>query len=197
MSYVLQILAVSFIAIFVENAVFARAMGASTLIVISRNRRNLLGFGCCVIYFTAVTGFLCYFIDKWIAWNENNYIYAPVVYVMILGLVYVITLLCLWKFTYKFFVRMRKYIHISAFNCAIIGAMFLNSSYCITLAEYIFYGVGMGIGFVFAVYMVSVVYDRLYSLDVPYLFRGYPLLLVYIGILSMAFFGLTGYQLSY
>lgn len=181
-------------AVFVENTIFARALGTSTLIVAARSRKNLLGFGICVTYVTAVTGALCYFIDKHIGEYE---IFRPLIYTATLGVVYIITLLCMWRFLNKFFTQMRKYVHISTFNCAILGAIYLNSKYCITLPEYIFHGLGIGLGFVLAVYMVAVVYDRLYSKDVPFSFRGYPLVLIYIGILSMAFYMLTGHTLTY
>ncbi len=197
MSYFLQMVTVALTAIFIENTIFARAFGTSTLIVVSRNRKNIFGFGLCVTYITAVTGIVCYFIDKLTAENELNYIYKPFVYILSLGLVYIITLLCLWRFMNKVFGKMRKYVHISAFNCAVLGAMFLNSKYCTTLVEYIVHGIGVGLGFVFAVYLVAIVYDRLYSENVPYCFRGYPLVLLYIGILSMAFYGLLGHSLNY
>lgn len=197
MSYFLQMVTVALTAIFIENTIFARAFGTSTLIVVSRNRKNIFGFGLCVTYITAVTGIVCYFIDKLTAENELNYIYKPFVYILSLGLVYIITLLCLWRFMNKVFGKMRKYVHISAFNCAVLGAMFLNSKYCTTLVEYIVHGIGVGLGFVFAVYLVAIVYDSLYSENVPYCFRGYPLVLLYIGILSMAFYGLLGHSLNY
>lgn len=194
MSYILQIITVSLIAVFVENTIFARALGTSTLIVVARNRKNLLGFGICVTYITVITSILCYFIDKHIT---NRDIYRPLIYIAILGVVYILTLLCMWSFLNKYFTRMRKYVHLSTFNCAILGAIFLNSKYCITMPEYIFHGLGIGLGFVFAVYMVAIVYDKLYSKEVPFSFRGYPLVLIYIGILSMAFYVLIGHRLTY
>ena len=197
MSYIFQIITVSFIAVFAENTIFARALGTNTLIHISRNRKNIFGFGLCVTYITAITGIICYFLDKYINYNELSYIYKPFIYVLILGIVYIVTLLCLWKLFYKVFKKLKKYVHISAFNCAVLGAMFLNSEYCVTLPEYLFHGLGIGLGFIFAVYMVAIVYDRIYSQTAPYCFRGYPLLLIYIGILSMAFYGLINRQLTY
>ena len=197
MSYIFQIILVSFVAVFTENTIFARALGTSTLILISRSRKNLVGFGMCVTYITVVSGIVCYFADKHLDNSKLEYIYRPVIYVAILGIVYIITLLCLWKFAYKIFAKLKKYVHVSVFNCAVLGAMFLNSTYCDTLSEYIFHGLGIGLGFVFATFMVSIVYDRLYSENVPYIFRGYPLILIYIGILSMAFYGLLNHQLAY
>ena len=59
------------------------------------------------------------------------------------------------------------------------------------LSEYIFRGIGTGLGFMFAIYITAIVYDRLHDASVPYCFRGYPLTLIYIGIISMAFYGLA------
>lgn len=197
MTYILQFISISLIAVFAENIIFSQALGTSTLIIISRKRKNILGFGMCVTFITAFTGIICYFADKYLNKNEFSDIYKPLAYILILGIVYIITLLCLWKFMYKTFTNLKKYVHVSVFNCAILGTLFLNSEYCVTLPEYIFHGIGMGLGFVFATFMVSIVYDKLYSNNVPFCFRGYPLMLIYIGILSMAFYGLINHQMLF
>lgn len=192
-----NILVTAFIAVFVENTIFSRALGTSTLIVVARNRKNLIGFGLSVTYITAFISVLTYFVNRIMGGSETAYVYTPLVYILILGAVYIITLLCLWRFAPKMFSRMRKYIHISAFNCAVLGSMFLISKYCETLADYFIHGLGIGLGFVLAVYLTSIVYDRLFSEKAPYSFRGYPLLLIYVGIMSMAFWGLSGYTLNF
>jgi electron transport complex protein RnfA len=196
MTYLYKIISAALVAIFAENTIFARAMGTSTLILVSRKRKNLLGFGACVTYTTAITGIFSYFIDNYLFKQESeySYIYKPLIYILTLGFVYIVTLLFLWKFMYKAFGKIKKYVHISAFNCAVLGAMFLDSSYCSTLSEYFFHGLGIGIGFLFAAYMTSIVYERIYSEDIPYCFRGFPLMMIYIGILSMAFYALGNHN---
>ena len=148
-------------------------------------------------YITAVISVLTYFSDKIFDPNDVNSLYMPIVYTVILGIVYIITLLCMWRFFPKLFSRMRKYIHVSVYNCAVLGSMFLISKYCETLWEYFFHGLGIGLGYVLAVYLTAVVYDRLYSEKSPFAFRGYPLLMIYIGILSMAFWGLSGHAVNF
>ncbi len=197
MEIIRNIFITAFTAVLAENTIFSRALGTSTLIIVSRNRKNLLGFGLSVTYITAVMSMLTYFINKAFDVDENSYIYAPLVYIIILGAVYIITLLCLWRFAPPLFGKVKKYVHISAFNCAVLGAMFLAGEKCETFAEYLIYGFGTGLGFMLAVYFAAIVYDRLYSEKTPYSFRGYPLFLIYIGILSMAFWGLSGYTLNF
>ena len=192
-----KIMMTAFVAVFVENTIFSRALGTSTLVVIAKSRKNLLGFGLSVTYITAIISVLTYFVNMFFINNSNSYMYMPLIYVSILGIVYVLTLLCMWKFLPKLFSRIKKYIHISAFNCAVLGSMFLISKYCESLSDYFIHGLGIGLGFVFAVYLTAIVYDKLYSEKTPYVFRGYPLMLIYIGILSMAFWGLSGHTLNY
>ena len=122
-----KIMMTAFIAVFVENTIFSRALGTSTLVVIARSRKNLIGFGLSVTYITALISVLTYFADTLFRDNSNSYVYMPLIYVCILGIVYVLTLLCMWKFLPKLFSRIKKYIHISAFNCAVLGSMFLIS----------------------------------------------------------------------
>lgn len=195
MSELYRLISISLILVFAENTVFTRALDTSTLISVSRNRKNIFGFGICALYFSVTTGFIGYFADKVFLDpsfpNEQAYIYQPFLYVSILGVVYIITLLILWRFLYNRFLIIKKFIHLSALNCAILGAMFLNSQNCTMLSEYIFRGIGTGLGFMFAIYITAIVYDRLHNESVPYCFRSYPLTLIYIGIISMAFYGLA------
>ncbi|MDE5577309.1 MAG: hypothetical protein K2J11_07980 [Oscillospiraceae bacterium] len=197
MNVLANIMLTAFTVVFAENIVFSGALGTSTLIIISRSRKNLLGFGLSVTYITALMSVLTFFLNKALKIDKNSYIYTPLVYIIILGAVYIVTLLCMWRFAPRMFGRMKKYIHISVFNCAVLGALFLISERCETLGEYFIHGLGIGLGFVLAVYLTAIVYDRLYSEKAPYSFRGYPLLLIYIGILGMAFWGLSGYTLKF
>lgn len=197
MDIIKNILLTAFTAILVENTIFYRAMGTSTLIIVAKRRKNLLGFCVGVTYITAVISVLTYFSDRIFNPNDVNSLYMPIVYTVILGFVYIITLLCMWRFFPKLFSRMRKYVHVSVYNCAVLGSMFLISKYCETLGEYFLHGLGIGLGYVLAVYLTAVVYDRLYSEKSPFAFRGYPLLMIYIGIISMAFWGLSGHAVNF
>ena len=192
----IKILTVSFIAVFAENIIFSRALGTSTMLIAAKNKNQFFGFGVAISYITTMGSVISYFTDKVFLKSESSYMYMPIIYVVVIGIVYTFTLLILWKFARPLFVSAKKFVHISSFNCAVLGALFLNSQHGNSLLEYIGYGLGTGIGFMLATYLLSIVYDKLFSQDVPESFRGIPIILVYIGILSMAFYGLSGYQLT-
>lgn len=180
----------AFIAVFVENIVFSRAIGVSSLILIAKNRKYLMGFTVCIMYFSAFSGILAYIVKAIAGNNEYIYIYQPLLFLALLGLFYVVSLLSVWRLFHKLYKKIRRYIHLSTFNGAILGIMYINYQSGETLTDYIIRGAGLGLGFLLALYLTSVVYDRLFSDDAPYIFRGYPLLLIYLGILGMALYGL-------
>lgn len=191
-----RIILIAFVAIFVENTIFFRGFGSSTMIISSKNKRYFVGLTLCITYMTTVSCALAYFANKIFTDYDMNYLYLPIIYVVIIGCVYIITLLLLYKIFNSLFVKIKKYIHLSAFNCAVLGAMFISSIKDLSFIEYLVFGLATGIGFMLAAYLLAIVYDKLYSEDVPKSFRGYPIILIYIGIISMALYGFAGNQLS-
>lgn len=188
---------IAFAAMLAENVIFSRALGTSTMLIASKNKRQLLGFGIVITYISTAASALAYFFDRWLSDKAIYHYIAPFVYTFAIGIVYVVTLLLLWRFVNELFRAMKKFIHFSAFNCAVLGTLLLNANTEKTFIEHIIFGFSSGIGFMLAAYFLKIAYDRLSSEDVPESFRGYPLMLIYIGILSMAFYGLLGRQVSF
>lgn len=200
MSGITQFFLAALAAAFFENIIFTKALGASTMLAVARNRGQLLSFSLCITMMSVICCSLSFLADKFLLQNPNSYLYLPVIYVMMIALVYVLALLVLWKTSKPMFSKYKKIIHASAFNCAILGGLFLAAhrdwGASASFVSYLGFGFGTGVGFSFASYLLSVVYDKLYSENIPEAFRGYPAMLVYIGILAMAFYGLAGYRLG-
>ena len=85
-------------------------------------------------------------------------------------------------------------IHLSAFNGAVFGALLLSQSY--DFWGRIAFGLGTGCGFVLASSLVALGYERLNSDKIHAAFRGFPFALIYVGMLSRAFYVLVGHVLS-
>lgn len=183
--------------IFAENLIFGRGLGTSALAAAAKKKGALAGYSLSVIFMTSMANVLSWVTEYFFGDDANYRYYRPVFYICIISVLYFVMLFAMWKLKGDRFRQIRNYLHISAFNCAVMGAMLLTSDVCNSFAEYLVYGLLSGIGYAFAVFMVSAVCDRIYSDKAPRSFRGFPLLLIYIGILSMAFFVLTGHTLTF
>ena len=129
--------------------------------------------------------------------TEYGWLFMPLIYVCIISVLYVMALLLLWRCFPKMFRKVRKYVHLAIINCTVIGALFLNSNYGNDIWSYIGYGFGTGIGFFLACFLLNVAREKLDSEKIPKVFRGYPIMLVYIGVVSLAFYALAGYTVSF
>lgn len=192
-----RIVSLAMVSVFMQNAIFDRAFGANVAIYASRKEENVAGFALGTTAMTTAASFVTYFIDKPMLALEHGYYYMPLIYIGVIGILYVAGLFVMWKFFHKTFKRIRKYAHLAIFNCAVIGALFLNSNYGSDLPSYIGYGFGSGIGFFLACFLLNIAHERLDSDKIPRLFRGYPIMLIYIGIISLALNVLTGYTAEF
>ena len=177
----MQIASVAVIAIFVQNIIFTRALDTSASLFIIRKRYSVWQFGLILTVITTLSSILTYFADKRIQRLRHAYYMMPLFYVMIVGAVYVVTLLFCSRFLRKYNEQIQPMIHLSAFNGAVFGALFLSSKY--NLIGHIAFGLGVGIGFILASYLISLGYDRLNSDKISPSFRGFPITLIYVGIL--------------
>lgn len=192
-----RIISLAMISVFSQNAIFDRAFGANVAIYASRKDDHVFGFTVGITSVTTLASIASYFLDKIVLPLEYGYLFMPLIYIGIIGIIYIAGLLVLWKFYHNTFRKVRKFAHLSVFNCAVIGALLLNSNYGSDLAGYIGYGFGTGLGFFLACFMLNIAHDRLDSDKIPRVFRGYPIMLIYIGIVSLAFNVLVGYTAQF
>ena len=59
------------------------------------------------------------------------------------------------------------------------------------------FAIGSGLGYVLAVQVVAEGQRKLDHARVPEMFRGLPVTLLYIGILALAIYGLTGHTVTF
>lgn len=183
--------------ILVENMIFSRALGTSTALVIIRKKNSLLLFGLILTAVTVLSGIVTYLLEPLVKQIGIADYVRPLIYVAVISFVYLLALAVCGYFPDKIKAKVKPMIHISAFNCVVLGTLLLVAGEQMTLGSSIGFGLGAGLGFTLATFFISIAYDYLYSAAIPKAFRGFPVLLIYIGLLSLAFYGLVGHQLPY
>lgn len=192
-----KIVATAMVSVFVQNAIFERALGANVVIYASRKNTHVTGFTVGITAMTTVASVITYFLDGVLLPLELGYLFMPLVYITVISVLYVLTLLFLWRLFPDFYARIKKHVHLAIVNCTVLGALFLNSAYGSDIRSYIGYGFGTGIGFFLACFMLNIAHEKLDSDKIPKAFRGYPIMLIYIGIVSMGFYVLVGYTANF
>ncbi len=203
----------SFLSLLADNLILTRALGTSTLMAASKNRSNLVILSLMMTLFSVLGSVVTALLYRFIPQLANLMIFPvsvfqPLLYAAVISAEYILVLLILYLIGGEKSASVRKYVHLSAFNCAVMGTLYLCFSPdqftrdAVMPAEFLglqfyfddrlsplralLFGLQTGLGFLLASLMLLAVRKRLYSEEVPAAFRGFPAVLVYIGLISMA-----------
>ncbi len=183
------------VAVFLDNTVLTHALGMSSMLKVIQKKRDYTLFCMIITVITILASLVVYFINPLFGSGPVSYYIKPFVYVLVISIFYIAALLLISQSSGKNREEFSYMLHISAFNCVILGAMLLANHFTMTLSTAIGFGLGSGIGFYFATILIAEVYPYLNSEEIPKPFRGFPATLIFIGIISMALYGIIGHRL--
>ncbi len=90
--------------------------------------------------------------------------------------------------------QLLRIVPLAALNSGVLGTVLVERTQTFTLGQSLGFGLGSGLGYVLAVLLVTEARHRLRSRAIPKAFRGLPITLVYIGVLALAIYGITGHS---
>ncbi len=189
-------------AVFFENIIFTRALGTSRLLTVVKSPKTMLKFGALLTCITTASGALAWAANLLIGKLSFKLYIEPLVFVAVLIIVYILTSIILYFLFPKTYRKMSEILLLAVFNCASLGAILLpahNSLMSVeaSLATWLGYSFGTGVAFFLASLLVFEGTRKLKGSHIPAPFRGLPATLIYIGILSLAFYGLIGHELPF
>ena len=194
-----QFLVYAVLALFVENAVFTRGFGVSRLTKLVGDRAvdsfifcSLL---CLILVVSAPFGYLWnQFLTKPEFWYRD-YV-RPLGLVVVTTVIFAVVVLVLSLLPIRNKKEILAVLPLASFNCAVMGPMLITQAQNYNFAQTMGFALGSGLGYSLAVLMVTEGQEKLLSPKVPKSLRGLPVDLLYIGILAMAIYGLTGHRLA-
>ena len=195
MTFFVQFLSAMLTALFIENIIFTRALGTSWMFYLIRNPKKLLKYTGLLMVVTTLSGLLAYPLRGFVYNSEYRHLLLPMLYILAMAIVYI----AIYSFI-KYALPKQKELFglnlgVAVFNCATLGGLLVASNERLDLLSTLGYGIGMSLGFGFATLLLGYGLTRLQYCRVPKIFRGVPIALIYLGLLSHAFYGLVGHQL--
>lgn len=195
----LRFLLMALLALTAENVLFTRALGVNQLLWAVERPRRMGWFGLLLALSTLLTGLISWTFRSVVLALPLGYISQPVSYILMMAVVYTgVWLFFRYGFSGRYrerFDKLRRPLEMAVCNMAVLGALTFPSFQNAGFLETIGYGLGSSAGFLLAMVLVREGELRLEMCNVPRAFRGLPVTLIYIGLISLAFYGLVGHQL--
>lgn len=195
MEYIAQFFIMVLTALFAENIIFTRAFGTSHVIYLLQSPKKIFRRTAILTAVITLAGALGYPLRGFAQANEHSYVLVPMLYILCLAVIYTAVYFFIKLALPGMFENVRDDLGPAAFNCAALGSLLIPSIQRLDFVSTLGYGLGMGLGFGLALGIIGFGLKRLSLCHVPKPFRGLPALLIYLGLLSLAFYGLVGHQL--
>lgn len=179
--------------IFAENLVLSGAYGATEMIsVVNRPKVALLN-GAVLTVATFISGAFYWFFgkvvfDSGIIWPVQALIFMVFLVILYLGFVVVLK-----RFFKRIFEKASKGLTVTLINALVFSVPFIIALEAHSLIDSLALGLGAGLSFILVAILLSAGQRALDNPDVPKAFKGLPLELIYMGILSMVFFAFAGH----
>ena len=199
---VLEFLSYMTLAVFAENVILARALGVTRLLkLVPDHKAQVWDYSLPFLLIMALSAPL--------GWAAHNLFFPwlrghlpaglpvaslrPVVYLTCAFLAAGASWLLLGLLPRRQRQACRAQTTLAGSSTAVLGTLLICTNQNYTLPQSIAFGLGSGIGYVFIIFIVREGRRRLRSKDVPAIFQGVPSSLIYVGILSLAIYGLVGH----
>ena len=193
--------AYSVLAIGAQNVIFSRGLGLSTgLRMINDPKKDTIYFCVALTFFQIINSVLAYFVVPFIYKSplaEYARFATPVVIVVCCAFSYIVVVFALGAILKKS--TFKKIIHSltgASINSAIVGTIILSLGRGFNLIETIGFGFGSSIGYLLAMLLISEGERKLNQDLIPENFRGLPVTIIYISVLALAVYGLTGHSMA-
>ncbi len=177
--------------VFVQNLVLSSGLGISEAIRVSTKPGSFGKIALTISGFSVVTSAICSLLNSFTAVASFSFAGKAATYGLVLAGVYLIVATFM-KLVFKVSDKELGTMGIAALNTLVFAIPLINSSAAYTFINSIGSGIGAGVAFVFAAALISKGSQAINAnKEVPAIFQGTPSLLIYVGLLSLAFAGFT------
>ena len=195
MENIIKFIIVMLSAVTLENIVFTRAMGVDKSTLNIKSPNAILLFGSMTTLLLILSVGINYFVNFWIGEYTKTAVFQYMVCFFSVMASYLAVVIISKKVNFEFYFKIRHMLLLSMFTGCVYGTVLVVSIHPGDLIFAIAYALGSGIGFTLAMFLIFIGKERIALLNVPKAFRGVPIMLLYLGILSLAIYGLIGHQL--
>lgn len=192
MKILLDLFITALYTVFIQNLVFSGGYGMSEAVRVSAKPSSFGAFAAIISGFSVVTSTICALIERIPALSSlPDSLYAAI-YGIVLFIVFLVVAV-IAHFGVKASRQFLNTLGIAALNTMVLAIPFINRRAAYSFAGCIGSGLGAGVAFVLAAALISKgTYYISENEDIPELFKGTPAMLLYVGLLSLAFAGFTG-----
>ncbi len=172
-------------AILIQNVIVSRFLGTCPFLGVSKKSSSALGMGLAVTFVMTISA--C------VSWLLYNYILVPfdvaymktIVFILVIASLVQIIEMFIKKFSPGLYRSLGIYLPLITTNCAVLGLSTIVIDGTYTFFKAFVYSFASGIGFLFVIYIFSVIRQKMETAPILKSFKGIPIALITACIITM------------
>ncbi|MCL2380916.1 MAG: RnfABCDGE type electron transport complex subunit A [Treponema sp.] len=178
--------------VLINNYVLNRFLGICPFLGVTKELKNSVGMGLAIIFVMVFATAFTWPIYNFVLQRHGLGYLQTIVFVMVIASFVQLVEIALKKYVPSLYKAFGIFLPLMATNCAILAVTLENVRGGLTFSESMLTAFGAGLGFLIAMVVFSGIREQTENANPPESFRGLPLTLISMAILSLSFFGFSG-----
>lgn len=182
-------------AMLINNFVFTKYLGLCIFFGVSQKRETAIGMGITFTIIMVLSAIFC--------WALYNYVLIPfhlgflklIIFIGTVAIFVQAVDTMLRKVNPYLFKKLGVYLVLIVTNCIILAVPLINADSGYNFFGSLTNGLGAGVGFGLAMFLMASVREKLELAAVPAVFKGLPIAFIVTGLFALAFLGFSGLTL--
>jgi electron transport complex protein RnfA len=179
-------------AMLINNFVFTKYLGLCIFFGVSQKKETSIGMGITFTVVMVLSAIFCWALYTYVLLALQLQFLKIIVFIGTVAIFVQAMDTILRKVNPYLFKKLGVYLVLIVTNCIILAVPLINVDSGYGLFESITEGLGAGVGFAIALFLMSCVREKLELCRVPAVFKGLPIAFVVAGLFALAFLGFSG-----
>lgn len=182
-----DLIALAFSAFIVENIILTQFLGICPFLGVSKKRSSALGMGLAVLFVILLSSIITWVLYQYVLVTLSIQYMRTIVFILVIAALVQMVEIFLKKISPALYKGLGIYLPLITTNCAVLGVAILNINKEHTFIEMVVYSTFISLGFLFVMYIFSMIREKLDYSPVPKAFKGTPIALIIAAILAIIF----------
>jgi electron transport complex protein RnfA len=176
----------------INNVVLSQFLGLCPFLGVSKKSSSALGMGVAVTFVITISSLIASLIYKFLLMPLDLTYLNTIVFILVIAALVQFSELVIKKYSPKLYDALGVYLPLITTNCAVLGVVLLNVQNSYNILESVANGFATSVGFTLAICILAGIRERIDESEVPLPFRGMPIVMITVGLMSIAFIGFAG-----
>ncbi len=191
-----EMLSIFIAAMLINNVVLIQFLGICPYLGVSQTLSSAVGMGFAATFVMLMSSMITWTIQYFILEPFDIQYLQTVAFILVIATMVQFVEMFILKYSRPLYRALGVFLPLITTNCAIMGIALLNITSGYNFLETIVHALGAGAGFLLAIVLFAGIRERLERAAVPAPLEGMPIALITAAVMSMAFMGFAGFDIT-